>query len=232
MKSESPKVIQSKNRTIAMEAKQLKVEELQKSVLSVGTLVGKLSSAAMEKECEEWKKAAKPIAEKVLSICCEVCDALNVSLDALVMNKMKINCFKYPSGKDKYTGKGDITKWHERSDNGFLDKQTDFSSELLQDSTIPGSKSANKEALSERLDRLKEHVTLFVDDRGLKDMYTPFSLSMSLMAEAGELAEVVQWTDRSTLLDHPMFTTGGKKYCQICEEVSDVSIYCLHILRL
>lgn len=66
--------------------------------------------------------------------------------------------------------------------------------------------------MKEVLERIKK----FRDDRDYKQFHTPENLAKSISIEAGELLEHFQWNNQ--------FDKD-----QVCEELADVMVYCLHM---
>lgn len=198
-------------------------------MIAIGGLVGRLSYNV--NDLQSWTSIARNTAMGIIELCCELGDHINTRLDHLILNKMKINSLKYPPGKEKYVGKNEIQKWYERSDNGGLSKADDFSVHMLSHLTNLPDQTTNRTIMNQNTKYLKEEVKQFVEDRGLANTYTPTSLTLSLMSEAGELAETVQWVTSQSLLEDFLHSNEGKKRARMSEEIADVVIYCLHIFR-
>jgi len=65
----------------------------------------------------------------------------------------------------------------------------------------------------------------YVSDRAWHDVYTPRNLLLKLAYEVGELAEPFMWRTAD-----PSFLSIGEKVA-IADDVADVTIYCLRLLR-
>lgn len=75
------------------------------------------------------------------------------------------------------------------------------------------------------LDELRREIAQFADDREWNQFHIPRSLVLALMAEVGELSEVMQWTPDSELNVHWVKENSSA----LSEEVADVFIYLLRL---
>lgn len=66
------------------------------------------------------------------------------------------------------------------------------------------------------MEEVKKRVRKFRDDRDLSQFHTPANLAKAINVEAGELLEHFLWDDNF-----------NKE--EVCEELSDVVVYCLHM---
>ena len=78
-----------------------------------------------------------------------------------------------------------------------------------------------------KLEHLRAEIAGFARERGWLGTYTPKKISVSLIAEMGELAETVEWRrEEDTVISLPR-----KVKVNIARETADVTIYLLHLLR-
>lgn len=75
-----------------------------------------------------------------------------------------------------------------------------------------------------RLEELIEDVKRFNSERDWDRFHSPKNLSISLVIEAAELAEIFQW-----LTEEESRSPDGKMLARVEEEVGDVLIYLLNI---
>ena len=66
------------------------------------------------------------------------------------------------------------------------------------------------------MEEVKKRVRKFRDDRDQSQFHTPANLAKAINVEAGELLEHFLWDDNF-----------NKE--EVCEELSDVVVYCLHM---
>ena len=73
---------------------------------------------------------------------------------------------------------------------------------------------------------LRDRMRQFTDERGWAQFHDPKSLTLALVGEMGELAELMQWlpaeTARESLTTEPLAT-------RIAEEISDVLLYLVRL---
>lgn len=84
-------------------------------------------------------------------------------------------------------------------------------------------RSATKSAMAYSLTRLTKLVLNFRSDRDWAQFHTPKELAISLIVEAGELLEIMQWKQGKSLAQ-----TVKKKRNEIADELAD----CLHSILL
>jgi dCTP diphosphatase len=72
------------------------------------------------------------------------------------------------------------------------------------------------------LDRLTKALVEFADERQWQKFHTPKNLTLALVGEVGELAEIVQW-----LPEGHDFTAGERR--RLGEELSDVLMYVVRL---
>jgi NTP pyrophosphatase (non-canonical NTP hydrolase) len=77
----------------------------------------------------------------------------------------------------------------------------------------------------EKLDELLQQIKKFNDVRDWAQFHSPKNLSMSLMVEAAELAEIFQW-----LSEEESRSLDADKLAMAEEEIADVLIYLLNIV--
>lgn len=79
------------------------------------------------------------------------------------------------------------------------------------------------------LNELKAVMKNFVAERSWEQYHDPKNLSMSIAIEAAELMELFQWTrndELETIMKDP------KIYGDVCDEVSDIMLYCLSLSNI
>ena len=82
--------------------------------------------------------------------------------------------------------------------------------------------------MSSALEDLLNKIQAFSDERDWSQFHTAKNLILSVSAEVGELAEVVQWKSDQEVVDY-LKTPEGKS--RLSEEVADVAIYLLRICQ-
>ena len=78
--------------------------------------------------------------------------------------------------------------------------------------------------MAPEIPKLVSELHEFAVERGWNEVYTPGNLMLALMAEFGELAELVQW-----LGDNAKLQLKESKVDKLCQEIADVSIYLLRL---
>jgi dCTP diphosphatase len=78
------------------------------------------------------------------------------------------------------------------------------------------------------LESLFEQIKNFSDDRDWAQFHTPKNLILAIVAEVGELAEVVQWQSEQEISEY-LSSPEGKS--RISEEIADVAIYLIRLCQ-
>lgn len=74
------------------------------------------------------------------------------------------------------------------------------------------------------IEKIKQRIQKFSDDRNWNDHHNPKNLVMALSGEVGELNEIFQWLNFEESLNLPDYVLDHTK-----EEVADIAIYLLRI---
>lgn len=75
------------------------------------------------------------------------------------------------------------------------------------------------------IQKLKNQVSKFTEDRNWGQFHNPKNLSMSIAIEASELMEIFQWLNEKESWD----IMGSPEAIHLEEELADVMIYCLSL---
>ena len=67
------------------------------------------------------------------------------------------------------------------------------------------------------MDKVRERVRKFRDDREWSQFHTPANLSKAISIEAAEL------------LDHFLWDNDNFNKDEVCDELSDIIVYCMHM---
>jgi len=79
------------------------------------------------------------------------------------------------------------------------------------------------------LNELKAVMKNFVAERSWEQYHDPKNLSMSISIEAAELMELFQWVRNDELAE---IMKNPKIYGDVCDEVSDIILYCLSLSNI
>lgn len=149
----------------------------------------------------------------------EICDSIGVDPVDIVEKKMEINHLKYPVEECKK--KADITKWTKLEQGKAV-----VIPKLVPKAAKRGCSAAV--AFLRKLNHLNKRVKEFSEARDWLRGYTDSRLSLAIIAEVGELAEVFQWaepTAKTNKLDQDTLSDA-------CMEVADILLYVIHICRV
>ena len=151
---------------------------------------------------------------------------MNVPLAALVSNKISVNRKRYV--KDlcvaKKTG---MPKYTEFSSTTGVSKDDNIIMFTLEEIDVNLSDDKNLQELHKKWLALVKDIKEFSRERGWLNSYDEVTLRLSLAAEVGELAELLQWNnDNKTMNNLP-----DKTKTKLCEEIADVAIYGFHYHR-
>ena len=82
--------------------------------------------------------------------------------------------------------------------------------------------------MSSNFDEINALITQFSVDRDWDQFHTPKNLLIALVAEMGELSEVVLWKSDKDLENYLASSQGKEK---ISEEIADVAIYLIRLCQ-
>jgi dCTP diphosphatase len=83
--------------------------------------------------------------------------------------------------------------------------------------------------MTTELEDLFIQIKKFSDDRDWVQFHTPKNLILAIVAELGELAEVIQWKTDEELLEF-LITPEGKM--KLSEEIADIAIYLIRLCQI
>jgi len=120
----------------------------------------------------------------------------------------------------------EIRKWTAFSEKTGITEKTEMPI-VYTEITDQTAENARNQFTLARVE-IATKVKIFASKRNWLNKYNEYSLALSLFAELGELAEVVQWDKQTT----PLKTIKTKKMNNLAMELADIFIYIVHILRV
>ena len=147
-----------------------------------------------------------------------ICGDLSVDPLDIVAKKMAINRAKYPAAACKELQH--VPKWTELSGVGAVSQS--IIPVYCQDDEYTGERFARG------FSAVASEVHSFAAARGWLGQYTETRICLALVAEVGELAEVLQWLDPDMKVSN--FSPDILSRC--CSEIADILVYAVHACRL
>lgn len=84
-------------------------------------------------------------------------------------------------------------------------------------------------AMNDSIEKTSTAIRQFSELRDWTQFHTPRNLALSLMAEVGELAELLQWKSENDVKDYVSSTEGQQR---LSEEIADIAIYIIRLCQV
>ena len=146
-----------------------------------------------------------------------IADLLQFSIFDAFLVKMSKNEEKYPPSEC-------TSEVKTIADHTGLSKEKITSSEQLY---ARNRGSSNDFGLKGEMKNIARRVELFGSERGWSEKYTRHSVALAMASEVGELCDLFAWVEMDK--DTPI---GIEKFALVQEEVVDVFVYMMHLLRV
>ena len=196
------------------------VGDLQQEIRNIGYSIGELI------------KAMKPAGQgfidkkvdKVLGGLFAICQMMRMNPAEIIIRKLEINTIKYD--EQECRSQKEIKKWTEFSHKTGITEKTVLP--IIYTETKKQTSINARQQFAEACGEIAAKVEIFARNRKWLDKYNENSLALSLYAELGELAEVVQWEEQGS----PVESLSVKKKNELALEMADIFIYTLHVCRV
>lgn len=194
--------------------------DLQKAIKNLGSSIGELASTMNSPKPDILNTQISKVTEMLFTIC----QLLRIDPAEITTRKMEINTLKYDEKECKE--QKEIRKWTAFSEKTGITEKTEMPIVYTEITDQTAENARNQFTLAHV--EIATKVKIFASKRNWLNKYNEYSLALSLFAELGELAEVVQWDKQTT----PLKTIKTKKMNNLAMELADIFIYIVHIRRV
>jgi dCTP diphosphatase len=154
----------------------------------------------------------------------QTAECLSLSLHTAILTKMELNRRKYPV----HLCKGKAGKYTDYSESTGITKVEGQSTMKAKASDgthdeLPSEPAVSNKAFWTILPTLTRSIRMFATERDWSRYHKPRSLTLALLGELGELAELVQFRDDT------LGVLTATQLDKLGQEIADVSIYLLRL---
>lgn len=195
------------------------IETIQFLVRDLGLAITRLSSSLKYGDLRLIQKETL----SVFAVVYTICDKAKLDPVEIIVKKMQHNSLKYDKGQCQKLDT--IKKWTWFSNVTGITRES--TPPLVYTARIEMTEEIARIAFRTHYGVLLSIATVFAKERGWELKYTEQSLVLSLLAELGELSEVLQWEQSSEAFDG-LGTTIINRFAM---ELADVLVYMIHLCR-
>jgi NTP pyrophosphatase (non-canonical NTP hydrolase) len=153
-----------------------------------------------------------------------MCFVMQFNPAEIIIKKMMINKSKYD--EKECMKHAHILKWTAFSNVSGINESTVLP--VIFSNSVVHSKEDAMKALMDSFIPIAADIHAFAKRRNWIDKYTEQSITMSLIAETGELAEVFQWRDSNQTIAQMQLNAVND--CAM--EIADIYVYLFHLCRV